>query len=164
GLRELQEKKPLTEILSKLKSEINQKSIQKPILLKIAPDLNTDQLDDIIEIVLNTGTDGIIATNTTLDRENIQTDTLNIGAGGLSGKPLENKSTEVIRYIHSKAKGKIPIIGVGGISNVDDVIKKLEAGASLVQLYSGLVYEGPSMVRQILQKLVTYNIKKKQNV
>ncbi|MBK8546960.1 MAG: quinone-dependent dihydroorotate dehydrogenase [Saprospiraceae bacterium] len=156
GLRELQDKGPLMEIMSGLKSEISKKPVQKPILLKIAPDITDSQLDDIIEIVLTTGTDGIIATNTTIKRDDLHTDTTSIGAGGLSGKPLTSRSTEVIRYLHTHSKGNIPIIGVGGISSPKDVIEKLEAGAVLVQIYTGLIYEGPGLVKKILKEIVTH--------
>lgn len=154
GLRELQEKAPLTALLSTLKQKNATKPKPKPILLKIAPDLTDTQLDDIIDIVSETEIDGIIATNTTIDRSNLTQDTTPIGMGGLSGKPLKKRSTEVIRYIHQKSNGKITIIGVGGIETAQDAQEKLDAGASLVQVYSGMVYEGPSMVKNILQGLV----------
>ncbi|MBP6239016.1 MAG: quinone-dependent dihydroorotate dehydrogenase [Saprospiraceae bacterium] len=149
GLRELQEKEPLTHLLSTLMQHNLEKPKPKPILLKIAPDLTDSQLDDIIDIVNSTGIHGIIATNTTLDRSALVTDTAKIGAGGLSGKPLQSRSTEIIRYIHQKSGGAIKIIGVGGINNGDDAIEKLNAGASLIQVYSGLVYEGPSLIKNI---------------
>ena len=144
-------------LLSELKSRNNLKAIQRPILLKIAPDLTNEQLDDIVEIVLETCIDGVIATNTTINREGLQTDeyTLSsIGSGGLSGKPLTNQSTEVIRYIHQKSKGKFPIIGVGGIHSPEDAIEKLEAGASLIQLYTGFIYEGPGLAKRINKSLI----------
>ena len=149
GLRELQEKEPLTHLLSTLMQHNLEKPKPKPILLKIAPDLTDSQLDDIIDIVNSTGIHGIIATNTTLDRSSLVTDSTQIGAGGLSGKPLQSRSTEIIRYIHQKSGGAIKIIGVGGINNGDDAIEKLNAGASLIQVYSGLVYEGPSLIKNI---------------
>lgn len=149
GLRELQEKEPLTHLLSTLMQNNLEKPKPKPILLKIAPDLTDSQLDDIIDIVNGTGIHGIIATNTTLDRSSLVTDTAKIGAGGLSGKPLQSRSTEIIRYIHQKSGGAIKIIGVGGINNGDDAIEKLNAGASLIQVYSGLVYEGPGLIKKI---------------
>jgi dihydroorotate dehydrogenase len=154
GLRELQEKEPLTHLLSTLMQRNLQKPKPKPILLKIAPDLTDSQLDDIIDIVNSTGIHGIIATNTTLDRSLLITDTVKIGAGGLSGKPLQTRSTEIIRYIHQKSGGAIKIIGVGGINNGADAIEKLNAGASLIQVYSGLVYEGPSLVKDINAAIV----------
>lgn len=152
GLRELQEKEPLTALLGRLQ-ELNQaKPSPKPILLKIAPDLSDSQLDDIIEIVKDTGLAGIIATNTTISREGLLTEGAKvsaIGAGGLSGQPLKKRATEVIRYLHQRSGGSITIIGVGGINGAADAIEKLEAGASLVQVYSGLVFEGPTLVRKI---------------
>lgn len=155
GLRELQEKAPLTALLSTLKQKNATKPIQKPILLKIAPDLTDSQLDDIIDIVSETNIDGIIATNTTLDRSTLTSPTEHIGMGGLSGKPLKSRSTDVIKYIHQKSAGKIVIIGVGGIDSPEDAIEKLNAGASLVQVYSGLVYQGPGLVKRILKGIGT---------
>jgi dihydroorotate dehydrogenase len=158
GLRELQEKEPLTKLIDKLQQANRKKPVQKPILLKIAPDLNQDQLDDIIEIVKKTGISGIVATNTTIDRNGLTTDRQRIdaiGMGGLSGRPLGQRSTEVIRYLHEKSAGSIPIIGVGGINSPEDAIEKLDAGASLVQIYTGFIYQGPSMVRKINQSLAT---------
>jgi dihydroorotate dehydrogenase len=154
GLRELQEKEPLTKLLSALMTLNISKAITKPILLKIAPDLTHSQLDDIIDIVYTTGIHGLIATNTTLDRSSLSTDTSAIGAGGLSGRPVKGKSTEIIRYIHQKSSGKIIIIGVGGIESPEDALEKLQAGASLVQVYSGLVYQGPELVHAINLKLL----------
>ena len=157
NLRALQEKEPLTQLLSLLQSENDKMPAKKPILLKIAPDLNSNELDDVIEVVQTCKLDGIVATNTTLDRSNLkasieQTDA--IGAGGVSGKPLTKKSTEIIRYIHQKTNGKIPIIGVGGIHSAQDAIDKLNAGASLVQLYTGFIYEGPALIKKINQEIV----------
>ncbi len=156
GLRDLQEKEPLTKILSELEKRNRQKENRKPILLKIAPDLNERQLDDIVDIVSETGIDGIIATNTTISRGNLITATDIVetaGAGGLSGKPLKDKSTEVIRYLTQKSSGKIPIIGVGGIHAPEDALEKINAGASLVQLYTGFIYEGPGLIKKINRKL-----------
>jgi dihydroorotate dehydrogenase len=153
GLRELQEKEPLTLLLTTLMVRNKTKPVIKPILLKIAPDLTDAQLDDIIEIVQASGIHGVIATNTTLDRSSLTSSTETIGAGGLSGKPLKSRSTEIIRYIHQKSGGKITIIGVGGIENAEDAKEKLNAGASLVQIYSGMVYEGPGIVKNILKAL-----------
>jgi len=155
GLRELQDKKPLTEILKKLKREnvkIAQKSNvkEKPILLKIAPDLTESQLLDIISIVDTTKIDGIIATNTTIERKGLKSHlTLTEEKGGLSGKPLSQRSTEVIRFLSEKSNKAFPIIGVGGIHSAEDALEKLEAGADLVQLYTGFVYQGPSLLKQI---------------
>lgn len=159
GLRELQEKEPLKKILFRLQevnAELAAGGSRKPILLKIAPDLTDHQLDEIIEVVEETGIDGLVATNTTLDRSALTTEKRvldAIGAGGLSGKPLEKRATAVIRYIHEKSAGRIPIIGVGGIHSAADAKQKLEAGAVLVQLYTGFVYEGPGLIRNILKKI-----------
>ncbi len=154
GLRELQEKAPLMKILHSLQHRSNQKQKRKPILLKIAPDLTNTQLDDIVEIVAETRIDGIVAANTTTIRENLSTSpevVKAIGAGGLSGAPLRGKATDVIRYI--RGKSGIPIIGVGGIMNAADAEEKLKAGASLVQVYTGFVYEGPSLAHFICKHL-----------
>ena len=151
-LRELQDKEPLTALLSALMEENEAQPATKPILLKIAPDLNESQLDDIIDIVSGLGIDGIVATNTTIAREPLTIDAEKIAAignGGLSGKPVRQRSTEVIRYIHSRTNGSIPIIAVGGIFTAADAREKLEAGASLVQVYTGFIYEGPGMVKRI---------------
>jgi len=157
NLRELQEKEPLKKLLSRLQ-ELNSEKIQKkPILLKIAPDLTNEQLEDIIEIVFDTRIDGIVATNTTISREGLsinETEIDKMGAGGLSGSPLKDRSTEVIRYLSENSDNKIPIIGVGGIMTANDAIEKLEAGASLVQVYTGFIYEGPGIVKKINQELV----------
>jgi len=157
NLRELQEKEPLKKLLNTLKSINLEMPKQKPILLKIAPDLSNEQLDDIIEIVIETGTSGIIASNTTISRENLsysENEIKKIGAGGLSGKPLTKRSTEIIRYIVQKTNSSIPVIGVGGIMNANDAIEKMEAGASLVQLYTGFIYEGPSLIKKIKKKII----------
>ncbi|MEM1258044.1 MAG: quinone-dependent dihydroorotate dehydrogenase [Bacteroidota bacterium] len=155
GLRELQDKKPLTDILKKLKRE-NKKLAEKydgqekPILLKIAPDLTNDQLLDIISIVKSSKIDGVIATNTTIERKGLKSHlTLVEEKGGLSGKPLAKRSTEVIRFLSEKSKKAFPIIGVGGIHSAEDALEKLEAGASLIQLYTGFIYEGPSLIKRI---------------
>ena len=156
NLRELQEKEPLTKLLLGIQELNNKKEKTKPILLKIAPDLTQTQLDDIVDIVFETKIAGIIATNTTIKKENLYTPKYtidSIGAGGLSGKPLAERSTEVIRYIYQKSKGSIPIIGVGGINNAKDAQEKLDAGACLVQLYTGFIYEGPAVVSKICDGL-----------
>lgn len=156
GLRDLQDKEPLTQLLNTLQVENNQKASPKPILLKIAPDLTNEQLDDIVEIVATTKIAGVIGTNTTIDRSKLTTDSTtvdSIGNGGLSGKPVKNRSTEVIRYLHKKSNGTFPIIGVGGIHSAEDAIEKLEAGASLVQLYTGFIYEGPALIKRINKAL-----------
>lgn len=148
NLRELQDKKPLTELLQTLQNKNLAKPKQKPILLKIAPDLTDSQLLDIIDIVNETKIAGVIATNTTLSREGLQSENKS-EMGGLSGKPLTNRSTEVIRFLSEKSNKSFPIIGVGGIHSAQDAIEKLEAGASLIQLYTGFIYEGPQLVKDI---------------
>lgn len=157
NLRDLQEKEPLTQLLNHLQSLNRQKDTPKPILLKIAPDLSDGQLDDILDIVQATGIEGIVATNTTISRSNLKTpDTVveQAGIGGLSGKPLAKRSTEVIRYLHSKSGGKVKIIGVGGIGNFEEAKEKLDAGATLIQVYSGLIYAGPGLVKKINTSLL----------
>lgn len=163
GLRDLQEKEPLMKILAALKLRAEawaaktSAATPKPILLKIAPDLTNSQLDDIIEIVTTTQIAGVIATNTTISRDGLQTDgeyVKKIGAGGLSGAPLTHRSTEVIRYICDKSERAFPVIGVGGISSPQEAREKLEAGASLVQIYTGFIYEGPALAKRICKTLV----------
>jgi dihydroorotate dehydrogenase len=157
NLRALQEKEPLKHILFSLQERNKLQKKQKPILLKIAPDLTEEQLDDIIEIVSETKLAGVVATNTTVSRDNLSADKNRVeqmGAGGLSGKPLTQKSTEIIRYIHRKSAGRIPIIAVGGIMNAQDALDKLNAGAALVQLYTGFIYEGPELIKEINQRLL----------
>ncbi|MBX2842513.1 MAG: quinone-dependent dihydroorotate dehydrogenase [Flammeovirgaceae bacterium] len=156
GLRDLQEKEPLKKLLFALKSENLKKPNPKPILLKIAPDLTNSQLDDIIEIVTDTEIDGIIATNTTISREGLKTsknEIEKIGNGGLSGKPVASRSTEVIKYLFDKSGGQLKIIGVGGIHSVEDAVEKIKAGACLVQVYTGFIYEGPELVKKINSEL-----------
>lgn len=155
GLRELQEKGPLKDILNTLQQRNLKNDLSRPILLKIAPDLNESQLDDILEIVSETGIAGVIATNTTISREGLVSYAeLKGQSGGLSGKPLTARSTEVIRYLREKSRGTLFIIGVGGIHTPDDALEKLRAGASLIQIYTGFIYEGPSIVKKILRKLL----------
>lgn len=153
NLRELQEKEPLTKLLQALQNENMTKPKQKPILLKIAPDLTDSQLLDIIDIVKETKIAGVIATNTTLSREGLQSEN-KIETGGMSGKPLANRSTEVIRFLSEKSNKAFPIIGVGGIHSPEDAIEKLEAGASLIQLYTGFIYEGPGLIKAINKKIL----------
>jgi len=148
NLRELQEKAPLTKLLQRLQNENLAKPKQKPILLKIAPDLTDSQLLDIIDIVKETKIAGVIATNTTLSREGLQSENKK-ETGGLSGKPLAKRATEVIRFLSEKSNKAFPIIGVGGIHSAQDAIEKLEAGASLIQLYTGFIYEGPALIKEI---------------
>ncbi|HTE30967.1 MAG TPA: quinone-dependent dihydroorotate dehydrogenase [Chryseolinea sp.] len=157
GLRALQEKEPLQHLMSSMKKLALASAKPKPVLLKIAPDLNDTQLDDVVDIVVNTGTDGIIATNTTVSREGLRTDHSSIeqiGNGGLSGKPLGTRSTEVIRYLRKRLGPDLPIIGVGGIMRPEDAIEKLNAGANLVQLYTGFIYEGPAIARRINEAII----------
>lgn len=148
NLRELQDKEPLTKLLGELQLLNAQKPKSKPILLKIAPDLSDEQLLDIIAIVRDTKIAGVIATNTTVSRENLKSENKK-ETGGLSGKPLTKRSTEVIRFLSEKSGKAFPIIGVGGIHTAEDALEKLEAGASLVQLYTGFIYEGPELINKI---------------
>lgn len=157
NLRELQEKEPLKKLLNSVKALNQLKEKPKPILLKIAPDLNEAQLHDVVEILLETKTDGVIATNTTISREGLVTSdeiVSAIGNGGLSGKPLTKRATEVILFLRSKLGKDFPIIGVGGIMTPDDAIEKLKAGADLVQIYTGFIYEGPGFVKRINRALL----------
>jgi dihydroorotate dehydrogenase len=157
NLRELQEKEPLKKILNSVRELNQQKAKPKPILLKIAPDLSESQLNDVVEILLETKTDGVIATNTTISREGLTTSVeiiSSIGNGGLSGKPLTKRATEVITFLRSKLGNDFPIIGVGGIMTPEDAIEKLKAGADLVQIYTGFIYEGPGFVKKINRALL----------
>lgn len=160
GLRELQDKEPLTALLDELQRENDKYSRKKnvkrkPILLKIAPDLTDSQLLDIIEIVGSTKIDGIIAANTTIERKNLKSHAILLEeAGGLSGMPLKNRSTEVIRFLSEKSNKSFPIIGVGGIHSAEDALEKLDAGADLIQLWTGFVYEGPGLVKKINKALL----------
>jgi len=154
NLRELQEKEPLMQLLQTLQTKNEAKQKQKPILLKIAPDLTNNQLLDIINIVIKTKIAGVIATNTTINRENLHSKS-KIEVGGLSGKPLTNRSTEVIRFLATNSNNSFPIIGVGGIHTVQDALDKLEAGASLLQLYTGFIYEGPELIKEINKTLIS---------
>jgi dihydroorotate dehydrogenase len=161
NLRDLQEKEPLTKILAELQLLNLKMKNQKPILLKIAPDLSNEQLDDIIDIVRETKIAGVIATNTTINRAELKTNVKiveSLGSGGISGKPLTNRSTEVIRYLHEKSNAAFPIIGVGGIHSPEDAIEKLKAGASLIQLYTGFIYEGPSLIKRINKEIIKQGI------
>ncbi len=155
NLRELQDKEPLTKLLNTLQKENQKKSSQKPILLKIAPDLTDEQLLDIIDIVKETKIAGVIASNTTISRKGLKSSrALANETGGLSGKPLTKRSTEVIRFLSEKSNKAFPIIGVGGIHAAKDALEKLEAGASLVQLYTGFIYEGPKLIKDINKALL----------
>ncbi|NOZ34478.1 MAG: quinone-dependent dihydroorotate dehydrogenase [Chlorobi bacterium] len=156
-LHELQDKDALLELLEGIQNLNHRKTKPKPVLLKISPDLNFSQIDDTLKIIKQTELDGIVAVNTTTSRTNLsysEKEISKIGNGGLSGLPLKERSTEIIRYISEKTNGKLPIIGVGGIMNPEDALKKLEAGASLVQIYTGFIYEGPSLVKKINKRLL----------
>lgn len=159
GLRELQEKESLNKILSHLQTINRQHATPKPILLKIAPDLTKFQIDDVISLALEIGLDGIVATNTTISREGLEAageDVIEkIGAGGLSGEPLKRKSTSMVRYICEKTEGKVPVIASGGIFTAEDALEKLNAGAVLVQVWTGFIYEGPSIVKNICKGLTS---------
>jgi dihydroorotate dehydrogenase len=153
NLRELQDKEPLTKLLRTLQDTNKSKPSPKPILLKIAPDLTEPQLLDIIDIVAETKIAGVIATNTTISREGLTSSDKN-EVGGLSGKPLTKRATEVIRFLSEKSNKAFPIIGVGGIMSAEDAMEKLEAGASLVQLYTGFIYEGPGLIKEINREII----------
>ncbi len=157
GLRELQEKDALKKILTHLQSLNQTKAVQKPILLKVAPDLTHTQIDDVLELAVEINLDGLVATNTTISREGLQTsgeELERIGAGGLSGLPLLNASTTVVEYMHQKSGGRISIIGSGGIFTAAHAQQKLAAGATLVEVWTGFIYEGPSIVKNICKGLL----------
>lgn len=157
GLRELQEKKPLIDLLSQVQHENQARARPRPLLLKIAPDLSDAQLDDILDIARETQLAGLVATNTTISRADLSADAsyvASLGAGGLSGRPLRARATEVIRYLARRSGGNLPIIGAGGIHSAQDAQQKLAAGATLVQLYTGFIYEGPGLVKRINRLLV----------
>lgn len=156
GLRALQDKEPLMEILNKLQTINQSLGKPKPLLLKIAPDLTDSQLDDIVDIVQSTKIQGLVATNTTISRNDLTSSkelVEAIGTGGVSGQPVRNRATEVIKYITQKSNGSIPIIAVGGIFTAKDAQEKLNAGASLVQVYTGFIYEGPNIASNICKSL-----------
>jgi dihydroorotate dehydrogenase len=156
GLRELQEKESLRKILSHLQTINRSNSLPKPLLLKIAPDLTPEQLNDVIDLALEIKLDGLVVTNTTISREELQTSNFRlqtIGAGGLSGLPLKDRSTRIVKYISEKTNGQIPIIASGGIFTEEDAKKKFDAGASLVQVWTGFIYEGPGIVKKITGEL-----------
>jgi dihydroorotate dehydrogenase len=153
GLRELQEKESLRKILLHLLMINNAKADHKPVLLKIAPDLSREQLDDVVDLALEIKLDGLVVSNTTISREGLMTQSARlttIGAGGLSGLPLKYRNTEILKYIHDKTNGQIPMIASGGIFTTEDAKEKLAAGASLVQVWTGFIYEGPAIVKKIL--------------
>ena len=156
GLRELQEKEPLSQLLRAVVERNNQHAGRRPVFLKIAPDLTNGQIDDIVDIVLKENVDGIVATNTTISREGLRSsedEITRLGAGGISGVPVRSRSTDVVRYLSEKGGGQIPIIGVGGIDGVEAAREKREAGASLVQVYSGLIYQGPGLPGRLVEGL-----------
>ncbi len=157
GLRDLQEKDPLRKLLTDVIQLSRNQKKYKPVLLKIAPDLSPSQLDDVVEILKVTKTDGVIATNTTISREGLVTSAAEIqriGNGGLSGKPLSVRANEVIAYLRGQLGAGFPIIGVGGIMSTEDAVAKLKAGADLVQLYTGFIYEGPAIAKRINKALL----------
>jgi dihydroorotate dehydrogenase len=157
NLRDLQEKEPLTKLLNRLQELNHGQPKPKPILLKIAPDLTDTQLDDIIDIVKTTKINGVVATNTTIGREGLdytKEEIEKFGPGGLSGKPLSKHSTEVIKYLKQKSGNAFPVIGVGGIHSAEDAIEKINAGADLIQLYTGFIYEGPGLIKKINKEIV----------
>jgi dihydroorotate dehydrogenase len=148
----LNDKDYLIELIKACQKLNNQEKKQKPILLKIAPDLNNEQLDEIIELVAETKIDGVIASNTSTTRDNLKVSKerlQEIGNGGVSGKPIKNQSTKVIKYLADNSNKSFPIIGVGGIHSEEDALEKIKAGADLVQIYTGFIYEGPSLVKRI---------------
>jgi dihydroorotate dehydrogenase len=156
GLRELQEKESLRKILMHLQMINNGKAVSKPIFLKIAPDLSQEQLDDVIDLVMEIKLDGLVATNTTISREQLTTgyeQIQKIGAGGLSGLPLKQSSTEIVKYIYKKTNGEMPVIASGGIFSGEDAKEKMEAGAALVQVWTGFIYEGPGIVKKICREI-----------
>ena len=156
GLRELQDKEPLTALLRAVVKRNAGHPGNRPVFLKIAPDLTDGQLDDIVDIVLGEGVDGVVATNTTISREGLATNAETVeamGPGGVSGAPVRDRATEVIRHLAAKSQGQFPIIGVGGIDSVEAAQEKLDAGASLVQVYSGMIYQGPSLPSRLVQGL-----------
>lgn len=157
GLRELQDKEPLRKLLEHIIELSRGKGKYKPVLLKIAPDLSESQLDDVVTIMLETRTDGVIATNTTISRDGLATGREQIdaiGNGGLSGKPLCQRTTDVVRYLRQKTGNDFPIIAAGGIMSAEDALEKMKAGADLVQLYTGFIYEGPVLVKRINQAIL----------
>lgn len=156
GLRALQDKTSLLEILQPLQTHNSSKGMPKPILLKIAPDLSYEEIDDIIDLAMEIKLDGLIVANTTIDRNNLQTSATQlaaIGAGGLSGLPLRQKSTAIVQYIYKKTAGKIVIIASGGIFTSADAMEKINAGAKMVQVWTGFIYEGPSVIKNICKSL-----------
>ena len=164
GLRELQEKEALRKILTNLQTRNSKLAIQHPILLKIAPDLTQEQIDDVIDLATEINLDGLVAANTSLDRSRLATPASqleSIGAGGLSGLPVKSRATEIVQYIAQKTGGKIPVIASGGIFTGADAAEKLQAGASLVQVWTGFIYEGPGIVKKITKYLASQDLRQK---
>jgi dihydroorotate dehydrogenase len=156
GLRELQDKEPLAALLRAVVKLNLSKSIQRPVFLKIAPDMTDTQLDDVVDIIISEKVDGVIASNTTISRADLTTPSekvIDLGAGGVSGAPVRIRSTEVVRYLHKKSGGAFPIIGVGGIDGVEAASEKLKAGATLVQIFSGMIFKGPGLASNIIKGL-----------
>jgi len=161
SMAKLQDKEFQIELLESLKTINNKQKVQKPILLKIAPDLNNAQLDEVIEIILQTKIEGVIASNTSVNREGLNTTEQEfdeIGNGGVSGQPVKDRSTKVIKYLSEKSNKAFPIIGVGGIHSANDAIEKINAGASLVQVYTGFIYEGPKLIKKINKAIASQNL------
>lgn len=164
GLRELQEKESLRKILTNLQARNSKLATQRPILLKIAPDLTQEQIDDVIDLAAEINLDGLVVANTSLDRSKLTAaapQLESIGAGGLSGLPVKNRATEIVRYVYQKTNGKIPVIASGGIFTGEDAAEKLDAGASLVQVWTGFIYEGPGIVKKITKYLASQDIRQK---
>lgn len=162
NLHKLQDKDSLDLILGTLTKLRAQKPVYKPILLKISPDLTFEQIDDTLEAIAQNGVDGVVAANTSTRRDGLKTDAervKQIANGGLSGLPLRDRSVEIIRYISQKTEGKLPIIGVGGTMSPDDAVEKLKAGASLVQVFTGFIYYGPSLAKDV-NKAVKFGLQK----
>lgn len=157
GLRELQEREPLSRLLGEIKRRSLARDVPRPVLLKIAPDLSKEQLDDVVAILRETGADGVIATNTTISREGLSTSpeqVQRIGPGGLSGAPLKQRANDIVRYLRHQLGPDFLIIGCGGILSADDALERLRSGANLIQVYTGFIYEGPGFVRRINRKLL----------
>jgi dihydroorotate dehydrogenase len=157
NLTQLQNKTDLEILLKSLVNERKYMDVYKPVLVKISPDLSFEQIDDTLYIIRETGIDGVVATNTTISREGLKTpakEIEEIGHGGLSGQPLTKRSLEIVHYICEQTSGKLPIIAVGGIMTVADAINMFKAGASLIQLYTGYIYQGPGFVKKILKALI----------
>jgi dihydroorotate dehydrogenase len=156
-LRELQNAEYLTKLLTQLIEFRRYRDVYKPMLVKISPDLSFEQIDEILDIIRTLGMDGVVATNTTTSRENLKTNAKDVqkaGNGGLSGAPLTNRALEIISYISKKTEGILPVIGVGGIMSEDDAINMLNAGARLVQIYTGFIYQGPKFVKRINKRIL----------